>query len=209
MPFDYKKEYKEFYLPPTMPTLVEVPPMNYLAVRGTGDPNDVSGEYMASIGLLYGIAFTLKMCPKAGHNIEGYFDYVVPPLEGLWDSADGSPGVDYARKDNFRWTAMIRQPDFVTADTLAWASAEAARKGKPPFPDVRLFLCEEGLCAQCMHIGAFDDEPATVARLHAFLAENGLRPEYAERRHHEIYLTDPRRTAPEKRRTVLRLPAAR
>ncbi len=209
MPFDYKKEYKEFYLPKAVPQLVTLPPMQYLAVRGKGDPNVEGGAYQQAIGLLYGVAYTLKMCRKAGYEIDGYFDYVVPPLEGFWYQ-EGTDGVEYAHKDAFCWISVIRVPDFVSRADFDWAVAEASRKKKQDFSAVEFLTVDEGLCVQMMHLGAYDDEPASVARMDAFLAQNGCANDFsAERMHHEIYLSDPRKTPPEKRKTVLRHPVRR
>lgn len=206
MPFDYKKEYKEFYLPKAVPQLVSLPPMQYLAVRGKGDPNEEGGAYQQAIGLLYGVAYTLKMCRKAGYEIDGYFDYVVPPLEGFWYQ-EGADGVEYSHKDAFCWISVIRVPDFVSRADFDWAIAEATRKKKQDFSAVEFLTVDEGLCVQMMHLGAYDDEPASVARMDAFLAQNGCANDFsAERMHHEIYLSDPRKTPPEKRKTVLRHP---
>ena len=206
MPFDYKKEYKEFYLPKAVPQLVSLPPMQYLAVRGKGDPNEEGGAYQQAIGLLYGVAYTLKMCRKAGYEIDGYFDYVVPPLEGFWYQ-EGADGVDFAHKDAFCWISVIRVPDFVRRADFDWAVAEATRKKKQDFSAVEFLTVDEGLCVQMMHLGAYDDEPASVAHMDAFLAQNGCANDFsAERMHHEIYLSDPRKTPPEKRKTVLRHP---
>lgn len=206
MAFDYKKEYKEFYMPKDRPSIVSVPPMNYIAVRGKGDPNEEDSDYKKAIGLLYGIAFTIKMSKKGDHQIDGYFDYVVPPLEGFWWQ-DGVVGVDYARKDTFNWISVIRLPDFVTKEDFDWAVAEATKKKKEDFSKVEFFHYEEGLCVQCMHLGAYDDEPATVDKMHAYMAEQGYELDItAERMHHEIYLSDARRVAPEKLKTVIRHP---
>lgn len=206
MAFDYKKEYKEFYLPKNRPSLVDVPAMNYLAVRGTGDPNAEGGAYKASIGLLYAIAFTIKMSKLGDHRIDGYFDYVVPPLEGFWWQS-GRVGIDYTRKDTFEWVSLIRLPEFVRREDFDWAIAEATRKKKTDFSKVEFLPYHEGLCVQCMHVGAYDDEPETVARMEAFLKEAGYEPDFsAGRYHHEIYLSDARKVAPEKRKTVIRYP---
>ena len=206
MAFDYKKEYKEFYMPKDRPAIVTVPPMNYIAVRGKGDPNQEDGDYKRAIGLLYGIAFTIKMSKKGDHQIEGYFDYVVPPLEGFWWQ-DGVEGVDYAHKETFNWISVIRLPDFVSKDDFDWAVAEATKKKKEDFSKVEFFTYEEGLCVQCMHLGAYDDEPATVDKMHAYMAEQGYELDITdERMHHEIYLSDARRVAPEKLKTVIRHP---
>lgn len=205
MAFDFKKEYKEFFLPPVTPTLVDVPPANYIAVRGMGNPNDEGSEYKDSIGLLYGIAFTIKMSKKGGRQIEGYFDYVVPPLEGLWWSENGE--VNYAHKEAFHFISMIRLPEFVTRADFDWAVAEATRKKKTDFSKVEFFHYEEGRCVQCMHIGPFDSEPITIGKMKAFAEQQGLSIAIDDvRRHHEIYLSDPRKTAADKLKTVIRYP---
>ncbi len=206
MAFDYKKEYKEFYMPKGQPGIVTVPPMNYIAVRGQGDPNEEDGEYKKAISLLYGIAFTIKMSKKGDRRIEGYFDYVVPPLEGFWWQ-EGVTGVDYAHKEDFRWISVIRLPDFVTKDDFDWAKEEAAKKKKTDFSKVEFFSYDEGLCVQCMHTGPYDDEPATVAKMHEFMEEQGCVLDItSERMHHEIYLSDARKVSPEKLKTVIRHP---
>ena len=206
MAFDYKKEYKEFYMPKDRPAIVTVPSMNYIAVRGKGDPNQEDGEYKQAIGLLYGIAFTIKMSKKGDHQIEGYFDYVVPPLEGFWWQ-DGVEGVDYAHKETFNWISVIRLPDFVTREDFEWAISEAAKKKKEDFSKVEFFTYEEGLCVQCMHLGPYDDEPATVEKMHAYMTEQGYELDInSDRLHHEIYLSDARKVAPEKLKTVIRHP---
>ena len=180
--------------------------MNYIAVRGQGDPNQEDGEYKQSIGLLYGIAYTLKMSKKGDHRIEGYYDYVVPPLEGFWWQ-DGVRGIDYAHKDDFRWISVIRLPDFVTAYDLSWAVDEAARKKKSDFSRVEFLTYNEGLCVQCMHIGSYDDEPVTVAGMHEYMEAQGYVLDITEQRmHHEIYLSDARKVAPGKLKTVIRHP---
>ena len=209
MAFDYKKEYKEFYLPAKKPSIVTVPAMNFVAVRGAGDPNEEGGAYQQALELLYGLSYTIKMSKKGSHQIEGYFDYVVPPLEGFWWQ-EGLAGVDYAYKADFQWISCIRLPDFVTPDDFAWAQAEATRKKKRDFSAAEFFTLEEGLCVQCLHLGSYDDEPATVDAMHAFAASQGYELDFSdERRHHEIYLSDPRRTASEKLKTVVRHPVRR
>lgn len=209
MPFDYKKEYKEFYMPPKKPSIVEVPPMNYIAVRGKGDPNVENGEYKASISLLYGIAFTIKMSYKGEHKIDGYFEYVVPPLEGFWWQ-DGVEGIDYAHKENFNFISLIRLPDFVTKEEFDWAVAEATKKKKTDFSKVEFLTYNEGLCVQCMHIGSYDNEPATIRAMHDFVVQNGYVPDITDTRyHHEIYLSDPRKCDPTKLKTVVRHPIRR
>ena len=206
MAFDYKKEYKEFYMPKDRPSIVSVPPMNYIAVRGKGDPNQEEGEYKQAIGLLYGIAYTIKMSKKGDHQIEGYFDYVVPPLEGFWWQ-DGVEGVDYNHKETFNWISVIRLPDFVTREDFDWAKSEAAKKKKEDFSKVEFFTYEEGLCVQCMHLGSYDDEPATVEKMHAYMTGQGYELDInSDRLHHEIYLSDARKVAPEKLKTVIRHP---
>lgn len=209
MAFDFKKEYKEFYLPSGKPGIVTVPPMKYLAVRGSGNPNDEEGDYKKAVGLLYALAYTIKMSPKGGHMIEGYFEYVVPPLEGLWYQ-EGISGVDYSRKDEFHWISMIRVPDFVTEDVFQWAVREAERKKNIDVSKAEFLSADEGLCVQIMHVGAFDDEPATVKVMDDFALENGYELDFSPiRLHHEIYLSDPRKCAPEKLKTVIRHPVRR
>ncbi len=206
MAFDFKKEYKEFYLPPNTPSIVTVPPMNFVAVRGQGDPNREDGEYQAAMQLLYGVAFTIKMSKMGDHRIEGYFDYVVPPLEGFWWQ-EGVRGIDYARKDSFQWISVIRLPDFVTRADFDWAIEEAGRKKKTDFSKAYFMTYDEGLCVQCMHLGPYDDEPATVSQMHAFMEAQGYELDITDSRmHHEIYLSDARKTAPEKLKTVIRHP---
>ena len=206
MAFDFKKEYKEFYMPAARPSIVTIPPMNYIAVRGEGDPNAEDGAYKQAIGLLYGIAFTIKMSKKGDHRIEGFFDYVVPPLEGFWWQ-DGVKWIDYARKDRFQWISVIRLPDFVTKKDFDWAVAEATRKKKTDFSRAEFLTCDEGLCVQCLHIGSYDDEPATVEQMHRYMEELGYALDITEQRlHHEIYLSDVRKVAPEKLKTVIRHP---
>lgn len=217
MAFDYKKEYKEFYLPPKKPGLIEVPAMNYVAVRGKGDPNDPEGEYKAAMNILYGIAFTIKMSYKGSHKIEGYFSYVVPPLEGFWtiDAGNGTDGgmingvcsFDGVRKERFQWISMIRLPDFVDNEEFRWAVEEASAKKKNDFSKAEFLTCQEGTCVQCMHVGSYDREAETIQRMHRFAKEQGYVIDLsADRMHHEIYLSDPRRMAEEKLRTVIRLP---
>lgn len=206
MAFDYKKEYKEYYMPLQTPTILTVPPMNYIAVRGRGDPNSEDGEYKRSINLLYGIAFTIKMSKKGDHRIEGYFDYVVPPLEGFWWQ-DGAQSIDYAHKEDFRWVSLIRLPDFVRKADFDWAVEEAAQKKKTDFSKAEFLRYDEGLCVQCMHIGGYDEEPETVRLMDAFTEREGYALDLSDKRfHHEIYLSDARRVAPEKLKTVIRHP---
>lgn len=206
MAFDYKKEYKEFYLPKNTPEIIEIPKMNYIAVRGKGDPNEEHGEYKASIGLLYGIAYAIKMSHKGTHKIAGFFEYVVPPLEGLWRQ-DDTAELDYSRKEDMQFISMMRLPDFVTEDDFEWAVREPTNKKKQDFSKVEFFPYDEGLCVQCMHIGSYDDEPATVALMHGYMKANGYEPDISDTRyHHEIYLSDPRKCDISKLKTVIRHP---
>lgn len=209
MPFDYKKEYKEFYLPPQTPGIVTVPTMNFLAVRGQGDPNEEGGTYKQAIGMLYAVAFTIKMSKMGKHKLEGYFDYVVPPLEGLWWQ-DGIQGVDYTRKKYFQWISLIRLPEFVTKEAFEWAVREATEKKQQDFSAVEFFSWEEGLCVQCMHIGPYNDEPTTVAAMEQYAKAQGYAADFGENRfHHEIYLSDAQRCKPERLKTVIRQPVRR
>lgn len=206
MAFDFKKVNKEFYMPKDTPAIVTIPKMNYIAVRGHGDPNEEDGEYKKAIGLLYGIAFTIKMSKKSDHRIEGYFDYVVPPLEGFWWQ-EGVDGIDYSHKENFNWISVIRLPDFVTKSEFDWAVAEATAKKKADFSKAEFFTYDEGLCVQCMHIGPYDDEPATVETMHKYIKAQGYELDISDNRlHHEIYLSDARKVVPEKLNTVIRHP---
>lgn len=209
MAFDYKKEYKEFYLPPKTPGIVTVPAMHFLAVRGRGDPNEENGAYKQALGLLYAVAYTIKMSKLGKHRPEGYFDYVVPPLEGLWWQ-EGIHGVDYARKKDFQWISLLRLPEFVTKEVFAWAIRETTEKKQQDFSPVEFFSWEEGLCVQCMHIGPYDDEPATVAAMEEYATAHGYEADFGEGRfHHEIYLSDVRRCKPERLKTVIRQPIRR
>ena len=206
MAFDFKKEYKEFYLPKNQPEIVTVPPMIYVAVRGRGDPNEEGSSYKAAIGVLYAVAYTIKMSKLGDRRIEGYFDFVVPPLEGFWRQ-EGVQGVDYSNKTAFQWISCIRLPEFVTRDELAWAAEEAARKKKMDCSAAELLTVDEGLCVQMMHHGPYDDEPASVARMDAFLALQGYENDFESgRQHHEIYLSDARKVSPDKWKTVIRHP---
>lgn len=206
MAFDYKKEYKEFYLPKGKPEIVQVPPMNYIAVRGSGNPNEPGGSYQQAMQILYAIAYTLKMSYKTDYKMEGFFEYVVPPLEGLWWQEDAA-GVDYSRKEDFRWISLIRLPDFVTERDFQWAAETATKKKGIDCSKAEFLTVAEGLCVQCMHLGPYDAEPATVARMDAYLKEAGYRNDFSHKRlHHEIYLSDARKTPPEKLKTVIRHP---
>lgn len=206
MAFDFKKEYKEFYLPKATPEIVDVPSMNYLAVRGSGDPNEEGGAYQRALGVLYALAYTIKMSYKGGHKIEGFFEYVVPPLEGFWRQ-DGVAGVDYANKSGFHWLSVIRLPDFVTNADFQWAREEAARKKKLDCSAAEFLTIHEGLCVQLMHLGSYDSEPASVALMDEYLKKHGYQNDLSDSRlHHEIYLSDPRKAPPEKWKTVIRHP---
>lgn len=206
MTFDFKKEYKDLYMPKNKPQIVEVPKVNYIAVRGKGNPNDADGEYVKSIQLLYAVAYTLRMSYKTDYKIEGFFKYVVPPLEGFWWQ-DNIKGVDYSNKDAFRFISIIRLPDFVTMKDFQWAIETATNKKKMDFSKVEFITYDEGLCVQCMHIGPYDNEPETVKKMHDYLDEKGYLLDITdERYHHEIYLSDPRKCDVSKQKTVIRHP---
>ena len=206
MAFDFKKEYKEFYMPKNKPEIVHVPKANYVAVRGSGDPNDENGAYQQAIGVLYAIAYTLKMSYKTDYKIKGFFEYVVPPLEGFWWQ-ENSDGINYTDKASFQWISVIRLPDFISEDNLEWAKETATKKKKLDCSSAQFLTIDEGLCVQIMHLGAYDDEPATVAIMDDYIQENGyINDMTGERLHHEIYLSDARRVAPEKWKTVIRHP---
>lgn len=206
MPFNYKKEYKEFYMPKNKPEIVNVPSANYIAVRGVGNPNVEGGAYQRAIGVLYAVAYTLKMSYKTDYKIEGFFEYVVSPLEGFWWQP-GTDGWDYSNKDAFHWISVIRVPEFVKEEDFKWAVDTATKKKKMDCSNAELLTVEEGLCVQMMHMGAFDDEPATVALMDEFIKQNGYVNDINENRlHHEIYLSDARKVAPEKWKTVIRHP---
>lgn len=206
MAFDFRKEYREFYMPKDKPEIVHVPKANYIAVRGKGNPNEEGGAYQQAVGVLYAVAYTLKMSYKTDHRIEGFFDYVVPPLEGFWWQ-EHTYGVDYSDKSTFNWISVIRLPDFVTAADFSWAVEAATKKKKLDCSSAEFLTMEEGLCVQIMHTGPFDDEPATVALMDDYLAQNGYVNDFSQDRlHHEIYLSDARKVAPEKWKTVIRHP---
>lgn len=206
MAFDYKKEYKEFHLPKDKPEIVVVPSANYIAVRGKGDPNTVDGDYQRAIGVLYAVAYTLKMSYKTDYKIEGFFEYVVPPLEGFWQWEDA----DAADKSAFRWISVIRLPDFISKADFDWAVKTASEKKKIDCSAAEFLTINEGLCVQIMHCGDYDAESATIAQMDAYLAQHGYENDMGNGRlHHEIYLSDPRRVAAEKRKTVIRHPIRR
>ncbi|MDE6807496.1 MAG: GyrI-like domain-containing protein [Prevotella sp.] len=206
MAFDYKKEYKEFYLPKAVPTVVDVPSMNYIAISGCGNPNEVDGEYQRALGILYPVVYTLKMSYKTDYRMDGFFEYVVPPLESLWwIDKDGSN--DFTDKSAFKWIAMIRLPDFVKSKDVEWAKDEVRRKKEIDCSSLDFFNLQEGLCVQIMHIGPYDAEPASLAAIDRFIESNDyVKDITASRRHHEIYLSDPRKCLPDKIKTVLRVP---
>ena len=206
MAFDFKKEYKEFYRSKRVPEIVTVPNANYIAVRGMGDPNQEGGTYQSAVSILYAVAYTLKMSYKTDYRIEGFFEYVVPPLEGFWWQ-EGVDGIDYGDKSTFHWISVIRLPEFVTKKDFDWAVEEAARKKKLDCSLAEFLTIEEGLCVQIMHTGSFDHEPSTVALMDQYIAENGYANDMNENRlHHEIYLSDARKAAPEKWKTIIRHP---
>ena len=206
MPFDFKKEYKELYLPKNKPQIVNVPKANYIAIRGQGNPNEEGGAYKQAIGILYAVAYTLKMSYKTDYKIAGFFEYVVSPLEGFWWQV-GICGVDYSKKDEFNWISIIRLPDFITRENFDWAVKTASEKKKIDCSKAEFLTIEEGLCVQIMHIGSFDNEPATVTLMDKYLEENGYEKDFSNTRlHHEIYLSDPRKSTPDKQKTVIRHP---
>lgn len=206
MAFDFKKEYREFYLPKNKPEIVVVPKANYIAVRGKGNPNEEGGAYQQAVGILYATAYTLKMSYKTDYKIEGFFEYVVPPLEGFWRQ-DGIDGVDYSDKSSFNWISVIRLPDFITKKDFVWAIETASKKKKIDCSSAEFLTIDEGLCVQIMHIGSYDDEPATVKLMEDFIKEKGYKKDInLKRLHHEIYLSDPRKSKPEKLKTIIRLP---
>ena len=202
MPFDFKKEYKEFYLPKNKPQIVNVPKANYIAIRGQGNPNEEGGAYQRAISVLYAVAYTLKMSYKTDYEIAGFFEYVVPPLEGFWWQ-DGILGVDYSKKDEFNWISIIRLPDFITRENFDWAVKTASENKKIDCSKAEFLTIEEGLCVQIMHIGSFDDEPASLEKMDKYLEENGYEKDFSDTRlHHEIYLSDPRKSTPDKQKSL-------
>ena len=206
MSFDFKKEYKEFYLPKNKPQIVNVPKANYIAIRGQGNPNEEGGAYKQAIGILYAVAYTLKMSYKTDYKIDGFYEYVVPPLEEFWWQ-DGIYGVDYSKKDEFNWISIIRLPDFITRENFDWAVKTASEKKKIDCSKAEFLTIEEGLCVQIMHFGSYDDEPASLEKMDKYLKENGYEKDFSETRlHHEIYLSDPRKSTPDKQKTAIRHP---
>ncbi len=203
--FDFKKEYKEYYQPKNKPEIIRIPKMNFIAVNGKGNPNEADGEYSQSIQLLYGVAYTLKMSYKTDYKMDGFFQYVVPPLEGFW-WIDGLKGMDYERKDDFSFISFIRIPDFISKEDVDWAIKQVSEKKKMDYSSVYYMAYDEGLVVQCMHIGPYDDEPRTVDEMTAFMHDNGYEPDFSTRYHHEIYIGDPRKSKPENLKTVIRHP---
>lgn len=209
MPYDFKKEMKILYAPKPAPEIITVPAANFIAVEGQGDPNEAGGAYQQAVGILYAVAYTLKMSHKTDHGIPGFFEYVVPPLEGFWWQP-GAAGVDYGDKSAFRWISVLRLPDFVRPEDFAWAVEAAGKKKKLGCSPARFLTVDEGLCVQALHVGPYDTEPETVARMDQYLEESGYYSDLSDaRRHHEIYLSDPNKTPPEKRKTIIRHPVAR
>ena len=206
MVFDFKKEFKQLYNPKTKPSIINIEQTNYIAVRGSGNPNDENSEYKQSISLLYPIAYSIKMSKKGAYKIPGYFDFVVPPLEGFWWQ-EGIEGVDHSNKEGFKFISLIRMPDFVTKEVFEWTIEATTLKKKEDFSKVEFFTYNEGLCAQCMHIGPYDNEPETVELMHELMKNEGYELDISDKRfHHEIYISDVRKTAPEKLKTIIRHP---
>ena len=205
MTYDFKKEMKELYAPKARPEIVNVPAANFLAVRGKGDPNEEGGDYQRAVSVLYSVAYTIKMSYKTDHRIDGFFEYVVPPLEGFWEQAGGG-AIDLSDKASFGWISVIRLPDFVTHEDVEWAIGAAERKKKIDCFSCEMLTLDEGLCVQMMHIGPYDSEPETVAAMDAFIKANGYENDIGSRLHHEIYISDPNKTVPEKRKTIIRHP---
>lgn len=206
MAFDFKKEYKEFYIAKNKPQIVDVQRANYIAVRGKGNPNEENGEYQKAISVLYAVAYTLKMSYKTDYRIDGFFEYVVPPLEGFWWQ-NNMDGINYSDKSSFNWISVIRLPDFVTEKDFKWAAETVEKKKKLDCSSAEFLTVDEGLCVQIMHIGAFDDEPKTVAIMDKFLEDNGYENDMNDKRlHHEIYMFDARKVSPEKWKTIIRHP---
>jgi len=207
MTFDFKKAYKEFYLPDKKPIIIEIPEMNYIAVSGSGDPNADNSEYKKAITSLYGIAYTIKMSYKGTYKMEGFFEYVVPPLESFWWQDDKIGTFDYRHKETMQFIAVIRLPDFVTKAAFAWAVEEATKKKKQDYSKVTCFTYDEGICVQCMHIGSYDDEPETITLMHEYMETNGYELDINDHRyHHEIYISDPRKCDVQKLKTVIHHP---
>ncbi len=208
MTIDFKKTDKNLYLPKDKPMIIDVPEMLFIMIDGKGDPNN-NQSYNEAVEILYGLSYTIKMSIKKGINIPGFYDYVVPPLEGLWWIEEGE--FDLKFRDNWLWTSMIRQPEFVTQDVFQWA-VDSFHKKKPDLQVERAKLktFSEGLCVQMMHIGLYADEPVTLEIMKEFMYSNNLVDETGnKRKHHEIYLSDPNKTEPNSLKTVLRHPVVK
>ncbi len=206
MAFDFKKEYKEWYQPKNKPAIIEVPKVNYIAVRGTGNPNEEDGAYQKAISILYAVAYMLKMSYKTDYKIEGFYEYVVPPLEGFWWQ-ENVEGCDYKSKDTFNWISVLRLPEFIQEEDFKWAVERVKEKKKLDCSGAEFYTVEEGLCVQIMHNGPFDDEPISIEKMNKYLEENGYENDISnERLHHEIYLSDARKVTPDKWKTVIRHP---
>lgn len=206
---DFKKVYKQFYMPKKMPTIIDVPTFNYIAIEGKGNPNEQDGEYQEALQLLYAIVFTIKMSKMGEHKLDDYYEYVMPPLEGLW-WMPGKEGIDYQNKQDFHFVSMIAQPDFVDEEVFVWACEEVEKKKGLDTSKAKFISMNEGCCVTCMHLGSYDDEPATLDQMHKFADEMGYEFDLSdERKHHEIYLSDPRKGNPEKLKTVIRVPIRR
>lgn len=208
MKLDWKKTDKELYLPGRKPSVIEVPALQFFTISGRGDPNTPEfGEY---VGVLYSLSYYIRMSPKSGRAPKGYYEYTVFPLEGVWDISEdakkaGSTALD---KSTFVYTLMIRQPDFVTPQYAEEVIAGAAKKTPNPLLEkVRFEKLKEGLCVQMLHIGSYDSEPASFKLMEGFCGGEGLYR--SDKRHREIYISNPGRTAPEKLKTVLRFSAGR
>ncbi|MEQ2625333.1 GyrI-like domain-containing protein [Faecalibacillus faecis] len=206
MTFDFKKEYKEYYKPKNNPEIINIPQFNFIAVRGKGNPNEENGMYQQAISALYAVAYTLKMSYKTDYKIEGFYEYVVPPLEGFWWQED-EENIDYLHKEKFHWISVIRLPDFISKKDFDWAVEKASTKKKIDCSKVEFFTFEEGLCVQMMHYGSFDEEETTIEIMNQYLQEKGYRNDFNKSRlHHEIYLSDARKVRAEKWKTVIRHP---
>lgn len=206
MTFDFKKEYKEYYRPKNKPEIINIPQFNFIAIRGKGNPNEENGMYQQAINALYAVAYTLKMSYKTDYKIEGFYEYVVPPLEGFWWQED-EKNIDYLHKEKFHWISVIRLPDFISKKDFDWAVERVSIKKKIDCSKVEFFTFEEGLCVQMMHHGSFDEEETTIEIMNQYLQEKGYRNDFNKSRlHHEIYLSDARKVVSEKWKTVIRHP---
>jgi len=205
--FDFKKEFKDLYQPKTEPQKIVVPEMDFITVSGRGDPNDESGDYKKALEILYGLSWTIKMSKMGENKIDGYFEYVMAPLEGFWWTKDSFEHFDKNDKSDFYFISAIRQPAFVTNAVFEWARGELLRKKGIDSSVAKLEKIDEGLCVQCMHIGPYDNEKRTLKKIDDYIEESGLTKDLSKTRlHHEIYFGDPRKTDPSKLKTVLRIP---